>query len=913
MSNFNYNIMINKSLLENLLKCDICNTLFDTTVHIPMVVKCGHTFCKSCLLNGKNYQPCPLDKIKNMLNFNTSIRNLKLENLIQKTLNIISPVYTHKIYTKPDVKKADQKYLNKLNNFDFKAKSKLQKNISNDDEKNIFNDSKINLSLANETIETIPINDDKSTVTNSFQIEVADLLNTKNLQNDKIDSTNKRYNIRSININFNMRKSNNANLNNNIEKENNNINALTQKNFNYNVIKNMTTENNSDENEDLKKNNINNISNNKNKSNNKIFAISIKNQSITASKNEKSKNKLKNFKTIEDDENEENCFSSRQLIKLSRKFGIFENENENNNKKNYICSEVVKNKENTITKNPISNFRGRKLIKSNSNLPITINNTMNDEYIKKIYRRKRSSTKKSLSEQALYNFFRANFNNNDTSPINKRKNSLLVTQLISNKNPQGINSINCSVNDNSDNELSNNENIKINKSKTSNLTSTKKESKKTSATNSNIKNSSKNYDEKNDCQKIEELNKKININKMQINKFNNSQNNNNIRNKENNKLSPLHKYNSSLHCISNFQNKSHMKNNKSFSNNNINNPTNQKIIALRNNRRAVTNYENNDIKSMISKVKIRVGQKVYDKRGSIENNNINFKKDLFTKLRKDFQLLFKNENIINKTKYEDLFETALESSFISKIISQEKFLDINLFKVDFINDNNLFIGLYDSEKNLPKKGILQNSNGDHYEGEFVNLKKEGEGKLIYKNGWIYEGTFKNDKHDGYGKIIESGGELYEGEWKNGKIEGRGTRTHKNGDKYIGNYINNIRNGNGIYYFANGDCYEGNWENGKANGNGLFKFRNGDIYEGEFKDNLICGKGKLIKKNGDIYQGEFVNGLIQGKGNITKENGDKFLGYFVNGKKNGFGKLVDKNGKVIQIGNWKMDEFINNND
>ena len=918
MSNSKTTNMLNKSLLENLLKCDICNTLFDSSIHIPMVVQCGHTFCKNCLLNVKNSQFCPLDKIKDMLNFDTSIRNLKLEILIQKVFNITSPENIHKIYTKPDIKKiADQKNLNKLTNFEKKIKSRLQKKFAIDDnEKKILNDSKINGNLSNETIETIPINDDKSTVTNSFQLEFADLLNSKNIENDKYNSNSitTRYNIKTININFNTRKSNNGNINNySKEKENNNIDVFIQKNINnINDIKNNKSENNSAENNNnFRKNIINNYKNNDNENNNKnnnvnnniTYVTKIKKQTITISKNEKFKNKFKNYKAIEsEDENEGSCLSSKQLNKLSGKFCIFEIEKENINKRNYINSDI--NKKNTLTsKNSISNFRGKKLIKSNGNLLATINNIMADDNNIQRYNKKINS-----------NINQHNKNKNYISPINNQKNGILVPRLIFNKkNSHDINSINCSVNDNNNNELSSNEKNIINRSNTMNYYS-KKQFKITSGTNSNDKIVIKNPEEKNDyctAQKTDEIIKKIDINKVKINKLNNK-NNCFYKNNHSQNISPLHKNNSSLNSISTFQTHKCLKNNKSFNNNN---PLNQKTLTLRNSRRAVTKYENNNdtIKTMISKVKINVCKKLYhSKRGSIENNNLNFKKDIITKLRKDFQFLFKNENIINKTKYEDMFETALKSPYLSKIISKEKFIDINLFKVCFIKDNNLFIGLFDSEKNLPIKGILQNSIGDHYEGEFVNSKKEGQGKIIYKNGCIYEGTFKNNKHDGFGKIIESGGEFYEGEWKNGKIEGKGTRTHKNGDKYIGEYINNIRNGNGKYFFVNGDYYEGMWENGKANGYGKFKFRNGEIYEGEFKNNLICGKGKLIKKNGDIYQGEFFNGLIQGKGNIIKENGDKFIGYFVNGKKNGLGKLVDKNGKVIKIGNWKMDEFISNN-
>ena len=932
------NSIIYKSTLENLLKCDICNTLFDSSIHIPMVVKCGHTFCKNCLLSEKCSLSCPLDKIKNMLDFETSIRNIKLEVLIQKAFNISSPESSHKIYTKPDIKKkVDQKYLNKLNNVD-KTKNKLQKNTFIDEEKNIFDDSKINISLGNETIETIPLNDDKSTVTNSFQIEFADLLNSKNLESDNINTVSTRYNIKSININFNTRKTNNPNINN-MEKESNNINSAYHKNSNSNNIKNTTPDKNLYENnENILKSNINNnnnsiCSNNKNtnnKGNNKIYLLPM-----TTSKNTE-KNKLDNYKTVEDDENEEeeknmkNFLSSRQLIKLSKKFSIFDNEKEkekekekeNINKKNYINSDGNKKEEYTeLSKNTISNFCGKKVIQSNSNL-LSIKDAMNDENNYQKYNINKKPSKKFLSEKKLFNFFKPscckdnlnedNISDNYISPTNKNRKSLFVaTALKNHKNPQGILSV-ISSNDSSANELSNKENKKISRSNTT-FFSHNPELKSFSGTNSNIKNTAKTQDEKNEnCinQKEEGLTKKININKV-MNKFTNTQNVHlKHKTESSKKLSPFHKYNYSLSSTSNFQTQNFNQKNQSLKNNH----QRQNTITERNNRRAMTKIENQDehLQSMISNIKIRVGQKIYDKRGSNDSNNLNLKKDIFTKLRKDFQFLFKNDNIVNKTKYEEIFESALQSFYISKIISQEKFIDINLFKVYFINDNNLFVGLFDSEKNSPKKGILHYSNGDHYEGEFANSKKEGEGKLIYKNGWIYEGSFKNDLHDGFGKIIESGGDLYEGEWKNGKIEGKGTRTHKNGDKYIGNYINNIRNGSGKYFFANGDCYEGTWENGKANGNGIFKYRNGEIYEGEFKDNLICGKGKLTKKNGDIYQGEFVNGLIQGKGSISKENGDKFNGYFVNGKKNGLGKLVDKNGKLLQIGNWKMDEFINNN-
>ena len=89
-NNSNY---IEKSFLADLLKCEICNNLFDLNIHIPMVVKCGHTFCKKCILEknfSKQYEACPLDNMQNIFNIESCIINLRVELLIKKIFNIPS-------------------------------------------------------------------------------------------------------------------------------------------------------------------------------------------------------------------------------------------------------------------------------------------------------------------------------------------------------------------------------------------------------------------------------------------------------------------------------------------------------------------------------------------------------------------------------------------------------------------------------------------------------------------------------------------------------------------------------------------------------------------------------------------------------------------------------------------------------
>ena len=62
---FNY---IDKSTIEDLLKCDLCNISLDLNIHSPLMLKCGHTFCKRCIsLKNNNFEKiinksCPLIK-----------------------------------------------------------------------------------------------------------------------------------------------------------------------------------------------------------------------------------------------------------------------------------------------------------------------------------------------------------------------------------------------------------------------------------------------------------------------------------------------------------------------------------------------------------------------------------------------------------------------------------------------------------------------------------------------------------------------------------------------------------------------------------------------------------------------------------------------------------------------------------
>ena len=106
---------IDKSIIEDLIKCDLCNIIFDSNIHSPLMVKCGHTFCKRCIslksnnLDKNTNKSCPIDKTKNVMNIDSAIPNLKLEYIVKKLLNLNKK---QKVINKPIKKGISPHYSN---------------------------------------------------------------------------------------------------------------------------------------------------------------------------------------------------------------------------------------------------------------------------------------------------------------------------------------------------------------------------------------------------------------------------------------------------------------------------------------------------------------------------------------------------------------------------------------------------------------------------------------------------------------------------------------------------------------------------------------------------------------------------------------------------------------------------------
>ena len=209
------------------------------------------------------------------------------------------------------------------------------------------------------------------------------------------------------------------------------------------------------------------------------------------------------------------------------------------------------------------------------------------------------------------------------------------------------------------------------------------------------------------------------------------------------------------------------------------------------------------------------------------------------------------------------------------------------------------------------KGIIFNKDGNIiYDGDFVNDKKEGIGKRIYKDGY-YIGPWLKDKRQGKGIIFYKDGSIkYEGDFAKDKIEGNGKYVFENGNYYIGQFLNNRLHGKGTLYYNNGNvCYEGDYVNGLREGNGKLNYPNGDCYEGQFLNNKKHGKGIIRYYNNPkkvLYEGEFFNDQKEGFGKFIAINGNYYIGQWKKGKMHGKGKLCYANNSIKYEGDLVED-------
>lgn len=155
-------------------------------------------------------------------------------------------------------------------------------------------------------------------------------------------------------------------------------------------------------------------------------------------------------------------------------------------------------------------------------------------------------------------------------------------------------------------------------------------------------------------------------------------------------------------------------------------------------------------------------------------------------------------------------------------------------------------------------------NGNIYIGEWLNGKRDGNGKHIWSNGDVYSGEWKDDMQHGWGKSDWIDGSCYKGSYVKNIKEGTGEYIWKDNSKYIGEWRSNEMDGHGEYHWTDGRKYIGSWKRSKMEGYGVFFWLDGRQFEGNWKKSLKHGDGVMRNSDGTVSHETWRNGKVVSK-------------------------------------------------
>ena len=178
------------------------------------------------------------------------------------------------------------------------------------------------------------------------------------------------------------------------------------------------------------------------------------------------------------------------------------------------------------------------------------------------------------------------------------------------------------------------------------------------------------------------------------------------------------------------------------------------------------------------------------------------------------------------------------------------------------------------------------------------------GKWVISDGHYYEGGFKDDLYHGFG-IEVIGKYRREGNWVEGKFTGKGKVVNEEGIVSEGNWVDGEMEGEGKFRRLNGSSYTGKFVKGEAQGKGEYIDEFGTVYKGIFHKGLQTGAGSYKEKNGSFYQGNFLHGMRHGKGKFTVMNkgviAEEYDGSWKEDLFHGFG--IHTSGLTTEKGKW----------
>ena len=928
------NLLSILNTIKELLKCEICKNYYDLYVHSPFIAKCGHTFCKQCLVNKSNssskklkkQSKCPKDGLLNALTDELCFQNILIKLIIKEVQNF-SLIKDNSFSSSQNKNKVNENNItfglikNKksktIRKTEQKINNKLVLDDVNDFKKRISESKKNKLSIVN-LINKNKTNEDKNINNcNSNEYEHIINLNSINVNNEE-RSPNKRNN--KINDNENNECLNTPNLNTCSNNENDDIQLLDEKcdfgldslnksndnipliedksivNISFknefsNVIKsNELAENDNYKNETNENDIINKLLNHedkdqdKDKDKNQIkseekpivkdenISTNLINKYMDVSSNKKSNNNIKNNKK----ENKEDClrlsYNKRNINKIIK----------DANEKIYLknISKTEKNKNNNEINN--NNLTGDKL---KTKFLFFDSNSKDGEIIDKSYKIKsdNKSTNLNISNEKRNEIKNSHFNiqknpilyKKNNTQISIRKNNIHRTNILyKNPNILSINKIKSKI---SSFSKSKNEEDKDN-SKGFETTRIKKPK----IMEFNMIYDYNNSKDKNMHEAIKNI-PKIKIEKKSLsnsNTLNVSKNYHQI-NSRNKSKSAIMEVEKQKQFLQNIKNTSITPNSLTY---------NRKCILSKS---LNLNYENFGTGNTYEdKTETTNKYKTIELYQKIKNNKLN-------SFPTSSLILYKNKNIksfqkknTRKTNSICISEISKKNATIYEKIPKLSLNTINDIKeVTPFNVSSISSSRYNSKNSVITKKIVNETGINSTRNKSTNKNSS------LKNVDDDEDLNVNVDLVNFEEIINK---------KN--IVEKTTEKLKEEFEYIFQENNNlisdvIKKNKNKYYEVMTNIIE-QLKIEKDYPNMELKFISDDFFIGILdENNELPLKGGLYTSIGDFYIGEFVNGKKEGYGTIIYSNGTKYEGIFKNDKHDGFGRLSQTDGEMF-VGEWK---------
>ena len=924
--------------IKELLKCEICKNYYDLYVHSPFIAKCGHTFCKQCLVNKSNssskkvtkQSKCPKDGLLNALTDELCFQNILIKLIIKEIQNF-------KLIKDDSFSSSQNKNKVNENNITFglirnkksktirktepKINNKLGLDNVNDFKKRISETKKNKLSIVNLLNKNKANENINNNNWNSNEHDHIINLNSINVNNEE-RSPNKKDN--KINDNENNECLNTPNLNTCSNNENDDIQLLDEKcdfgldslnksNDNIPLIEDKSIVNISFKNEFsnvIKSNEIAENDNYKNEANENDIINKLLNHEDKDKDRDKNQMKAEENPIVKDENISTNLINKYMDVSSNKKSNNNIKSNKKENKEDALRLSYNKRNINKIIKDAKDDKIYLKIIskteKNKSNIEINNNNIINNNL-----------TGDKLKTKFL--FFDSN--SKDGEIMDKsykiKSDNKSINLNISNEKRNEIKNSHFNIQKNSILYKKNNTQISIKKNnihrtnilyKNPNILSINKIKSKISSFSK-----SKNEDDKDNSKGFETTR----IKKPRIMEFNlyydyNNSKDNNIH--ENTKNIPKIKIEKKSLSNSNTLNAS-----KNYHQINSRNKSKSTIIENERQKQFLQNIKNTSItpnsltynrKCILSKSlnlnnenfgigntyedKIEIANecKTIESFQKIKNNKLN-------SFPTSSLILYKNKNIksfqkknARKTNSICISEITKKNATLCEKIPKLSLNSINDIKeVTPFNVSSISSSRYNSKNSVITKKIVNETGINSTRNKSTNKNSS------LKNVDDDEDLNVNVDLANFEEIINK---------KN--IVEKTTEKLKEEFEFMFQENNNmisdiVKKNKNKYYEVMGNIIE-QLKVEKDYPKMELKFISDDFFIGILdENNELPLKGGLYTSIGDFYIGEFVNGKKEGYGTIIYSNGTKYEGIFKNDKHDGFGRLSQTDGEMF-VGEWK---------